>query len=72
MAIQNGDPLWRVADRVADCLSEHGYAFVEDDKLEALAAVLRSFLTAAGIPVNAGEAPAQHPPPAATRPPRTR
>jgi hypothetical protein len=57
MAIQNGDPLWRVADRVADCLSEHGYAFVEDDKLEALAAVLRSFLTAAGIPVNAGETP---------------
>jgi hypothetical protein len=57
MAVQNSDPLWRAAERAADCISEHGYAFVEDDKLEALAAVLRSFLTATGIPVKAEEAP---------------
>jgi hypothetical protein len=61
MSTQNGDPLWRVAEQVADCLSERGYAFVDDDKLESLAAALRSFLTATGIPVNAvdarGEAP---------------
>jgi len=56
MSIQNGDPLWRVAERVADCLSERGYAFVEDDKLESLAAALRSFLTATGVPVSAVDA----------------
>jgi hypothetical protein len=57
MTIRNGDPLWNAADQVAYCLSEYGYAFVEDDKLDALAAVLRSFLTAAGIPVHVGEVP---------------
>jgi hypothetical protein len=50
-----GDPLWHVAERVADCIAERGYAFVEDDKVGALAAALRSFLMAAGVPVNAGE-----------------
>ena len=45
------DPLLRIAEQVADCFSEQGYAFVEDDKLEGLAAVLRSFLMVAGIPV---------------------
>ena len=52
-----GDPLWHVAERAADALSERGYAFVEDDKLGALVAALRSFLTASGLPVNAGENP---------------
>jgi len=49
MTVHNSDPLWPVAERVADCFSEHGYAFVEDDKLEALAAALRFFLTATGM-----------------------
>jgi len=44
------DPLWRIAEQVADCFAERGYAFVEDDKLGTLVAVLRSFLTVAGIP----------------------
>lgn len=52
MSTQNGDPLRRIAEHVADRLSECGYAFVEDDKIEGLAAVLRSFLTVAGISVN--------------------
>jgi hypothetical protein len=56
MTVQSSDPLLPVAERVADCIAEHGYAFVEDDKLEALAAVLRFFLTATGIPVNSEEA----------------
>jgi len=50
------DPLWGIAEQVADCLSERGYAFVEDDKLGALAAALRLFLTDAGIPVEPADA----------------
>ena len=46
------DPILRIAQQVADCFSENGYAFVEDDKLEALATALTSFLKDAGIPVN--------------------
>jgi hypothetical protein len=38
--------------KVADCFSERGYAFVEDDKIETLAAVLRTFLTVTRIPVH--------------------
>ncbi|WP_433376705.1 hypothetical protein ACQPZX_08335 [Actinoplanes sp. CA-142083] len=49
---QNFDPMQRITQQVADCFSASGYAFVEDDKLEALAAVLTSFLTDAGVPVN--------------------
>lgn len=52
MSIQTGDPLRRIAEQVADCFAECGYAFVEDDKIDGLAAVLRSFLTAAAIPIN--------------------
>ncbi|WP_030442900.1 hypothetical protein [Actinoplanes subtropicus] len=49
---QNFDPMRRITQQVADCFSASGYAFVEDDKLEALAAVLTSFLADAEIPVN--------------------
>jgi hypothetical protein len=42
----------RISQQVADCFSENGYAFVEDDKLEALAAVLTLFLADAEISVN--------------------
>lgn len=52
MSTQSTDPLLWIAEQVADLFSEHGYAFVEDDKLDGLAAVLRSFLVVAGIPVN--------------------
>ncbi|BFU44096.1 hypothetical protein [Krasilnikovia sp. MM14-A1004] len=43
-------PLRRIAEQVADCLAESGHAFVEDDKIDGLAAVLGSFLVVAGIP----------------------
>jgi hypothetical protein len=52
MSTQNSDPLWQIAEQVAYCFSERGYAFVEDDMLETLTDVLRSFLTASGIPVH--------------------
>lgn len=47
-----GDPLHWIAERVADCFAESGCAFVEEEKIPGLAAVLGSFLTVAGIPVN--------------------
>jgi hypothetical protein len=56
LSTQNGDTLWRAAEQVADCLAERGYAFVEDDQLDTLAAALRSFLTETGVPVNAVDA----------------
>ena len=52
MIAQVDDPLVRIAERVADCFSKSGYAFVEDDKVEPLAAALRTFLIVEGIPVN--------------------
>jgi hypothetical protein len=52
MRAQNADPLRQIAEQVADCFAERGYAFVEDDKIEGLAALLESFLTVAGIPAN--------------------
>jgi hypothetical protein len=50
MDARNDDPLWRSAARVADCLSECGYAFLEDDELADLVDVLRDFLQARGLP----------------------
>lgn len=52
MITQVDEPLMRIAEQVADCFSESGYAFVEDDKVQTLAAVLQTFLTVMGIPVN--------------------
>ncbi|WP_412743361.1 hypothetical protein [Krasilnikovia sp. MM14-A1004] len=52
MNAQSCDPLIEIAEQVAFCFAERGYAFVEDDKVEALADTLRSFLKAAGIPVH--------------------
>ena len=49
---ESPDPLCRVAQQVADCLASDGYAFVEDDELDRLAAALTSFLVNAGIPTN--------------------
>jgi hypothetical protein len=46
------DPLHRIAEQVADCFADSGYAFVEQDKIDGLAIMLNSFLTIAGIPVN--------------------
>ncbi|MFD1364283.1 hypothetical protein [Actinoplanes sichuanensis] len=53
MIAHTDDPIRDVAEQVADNLSHRGYAFVEDDKVESLAATLRAFLQAAGIPLNA-------------------
>ena len=52
MGTERCDPLHQIAEQVADCFAELGYAFVEDDKIEGLAELLGSFLTVAGIPVN--------------------
>jgi len=46
------DALHWIAEQVADCFADSGYAFVEEDKIDGLAAVLGSFLTVAGIPVD--------------------
>lgn len=53
MSTPCGDPLHWIAERVADCFAASGYAFVEEDQIPGLAAVLGSFLTVAGIPVDA-------------------
>jgi hypothetical protein len=52
MIAQVDDPLMQIAEQVADCFSKSGYAFVEDDKVETLAAVLGTFLAVTGITVN--------------------
>ena len=52
MSVKGRDRLHQIAEQVANCIAESGYAFVEDDKLEGLAALLGSFLTVAGIPIN--------------------
>jgi hypothetical protein len=44
------DVLRHIAEQVADCFADSGYAFVEEDKIDRLAAALRSFLVAANIP----------------------
>jgi hypothetical protein len=46
------DTLQQIAARVADCFSESGYAFIEDNMIDSLAVLLGSFLTVADIPVN--------------------
>jgi hypothetical protein len=53
MSVTTGDPMIAIADSVAYCLSQCGYAFIEDDKVEALADTLKSFLKTADIPVDA-------------------
>jgi hypothetical protein len=58
MTVLSSDPMLTIADQVTYCLSQCGYAFVEDDKVEALADTLKSFLKTAGISVNEAEAAA--------------
>ncbi|BCY09648.1 hypothetical protein [Actinoplanes sp. L3-i22] len=41
-----------IATAVACLMADHGFAFVEDDRVDALAATLEAFLAAAGLPVN--------------------
>jgi hypothetical protein len=55
------DRLHRIAEQVADCFADSGYAFVEQDKIDGLADMLNSFLTVAGIPVNSLEEAADTP-----------
>lgn len=51
----DSDPLRHIAEQVADCFADSGYAFVEEDRIDGLAATLGSFLTVAGIPVTLPE-----------------
>ena len=46
------DVLRDIAEQVADCFAASGYAFVEEDEIDKLAAALRSFLAAAEIPLH--------------------
>lgn len=52
MTVQSTDPMLIIADAVTDSLSQCGYAFVEDDMVEALADTLKSFLKTAGVSVD--------------------
>jgi hypothetical protein len=49
---QQDDPILAIAHKVADTFTYSGYAYVEEEHLNGLAAALRSFLNSAGIPVN--------------------
>jgi hypothetical protein len=54
MCADDHDALLHIAEQVADCFAGAGagYAFVEEDQIEGLAATLASFLAVAGIRVN--------------------
>jgi hypothetical protein len=53
MTVRPSDPIMEIAERVTYCFSESGYAFIEDEQVEALADALTSFLETAGIPIQA-------------------
>jgi hypothetical protein len=44
-----------MAAAVADLMADRGFAFVENDRVDALAATLRAFLVTAGLPMNPPE-----------------
>lgn len=52
------DPMTVIAEQVATRLAEEGIAFVEDDRVPALAETLTAFLHTAGIPLQAPQTPA--------------
>jgi hypothetical protein len=56
MTVHREDPIMEIAEKVTYCFSQSGYAFVEDDEVEALAEALRSFLHTSGIPIHVGTA----------------
>ena len=43
------DRMMKIAERTADALAAAGLVFIEDDKIDALAATLRGFLITAGV-----------------------
>ena len=49
---QQNEPILAIAEKVADMITYSGYAYVEEDHLNGLAAALQAFLNSAGIPVN--------------------
>jgi hypothetical protein len=49
---QPNDPILAVAHKVADMIAYCGYAYVEEEHVDGLAAALRSFLSSAGIPAS--------------------
>ncbi|GAB1641246.1 hypothetical protein [Krasilnikovia sp. MM14-A1259] len=56
MSLQGDNQLRRIAEQVADRLAESGHAFVEDDTIDGLAAVLESFLARLGSDAGAATA----------------
>jgi hypothetical protein len=49
MTVRLSDPIMGIAERVTYCFSESGYAFIEDDQVEALADALTSQAGTAAI-----------------------
>ena len=54
MTARQSDPIMQIAEKVTYCFSESGYAFIEDDQVEALADALTRFLQTARIPTRSG------------------
>jgi hypothetical protein len=54
MTARRSDPIMQTAERVTYCFSESGYAFIEDDQVEALADALTRFLQTARILTRTG------------------
>ncbi|BFU46603.1 hypothetical protein [Krasilnikovia sp. MM14-A1004] len=52
MDVEHTDPMMEIAEQVTYCFAERGYAFVEDDKVAALADTLRAFLKTGGVAVS--------------------
>jgi hypothetical protein len=52
VSVLSNDPMVDIADTVAYCFSQRGYAFIEDDEIDALAETLRAFLRTAGIAIS--------------------
>jgi|tagenome__1003787_1003787.scaffolds.fasta_scaffold20036812_2 hypothetical protein len=58
MTALHADPMMDVASAVSALFGDTGYAFVEDDQLDALADTLKAFLKTAGIPTDDARAAA--------------
>ena len=54
------DPMIDIAQAIASLFGHIGFAFVEDQHLEALAGALRAFFEATGIPVDEDRAAAYY------------
>lgn len=49
---QQNDPILAIANKAAEMITYCGYAYVEEEPLDGLAAALQAFLNSMAIPVN--------------------